>query len=70
MNKDWSAKNKEIQGLLSKESTFGEAIEKLIEFRDEMFRQITWIIEGYPEKAFYVTIVSLNNERFQKETFW
>ena len=53
MNKDWSAKNKEIQGLLSKESTFGEAIEKLIEFRDEMFQQITWIIEGYPEKAFY-----------------
>ncbi|MBQ4220262.1 MAG: DUF3795 domain-containing protein [Butyrivibrio sp.] len=53
MNKDWSAKNKEIQGLLSKESTFCEAIEKLIEFRDEMFQQITWIIEGYPEKAFY-----------------
>ncbi|MBR6148722.1 MAG: hypothetical protein IKQ44_10275 [Lachnospiraceae bacterium] len=53
MNKDWSAKNKEIQGLLSKESTFGEAIKKLIEFRDEMLQQITWIIEGYPEKAFY-----------------
>ena len=32
MNKDWSTKNKEIQGLLSKESTFGEAIDKLIEF--------------------------------------
>ena len=29
MNKDWSEKNKEIQKLLSKEATFGEAIEIL-----------------------------------------
>jgi hypothetical protein len=53
MNKDWSQKNKEIQKLLSKEATFGEAIRKLIEFREELFQQITWIVEGYPEKAFY-----------------
>ena len=53
MDKDWSEKNKEIQKLLSKEVTFGEAIRKLIEFRDELFQQITWIVEGYPEKAFY-----------------
>ena len=33
MDKDWSEKNKEIQKLLSKEVTFGEAIDKLIEFR-------------------------------------
>ena len=33
MDKDWSEKNKEIQKLLSKEDTFGEAIDKLIEFR-------------------------------------
>ena len=52
MNKDWSEKNKEIQKLLSKEVTFGEAIEKLIKFREELFQQITWIVEGYPEKAF------------------
>ncbi len=26
MDKDWSEKNKEIQRLLSKESTFGEAV--------------------------------------------
>ena len=53
MNKDWSEKNKEIQKLLSKEATFGEAIKKLIEFREELFQQITWIVEGYPEEAFY-----------------
>ena len=53
MNKDWSEKNKEIQKLLSKEATFGEAIGKLIEFREELFRQITLIVEDYPEEAFY-----------------
>ena len=53
MNKDWSEKNKEIQKLLSKEATFGEAIRKLIEFRAELFQQISWIVEGYPENAFY-----------------
>ncbi len=53
MNKDWSEKNKEIQKLLSKETTFEETIEKFLAFRGELFQQITWIIEGYPEKAFY-----------------
>nr|MCR5735281.1 DUF3795 domain-containing protein [Lachnospiraceae bacterium] len=49
----WAEKNKEIQKFLSKEETFKEAIQKLLEFRDELFQQITWILEGYPEKAFY-----------------
>ncbi len=53
MDKDWSDKNKEIQKLLSKEATYKEGIQKLIEFRGELFQQITWIIEGYPEDAFY-----------------
>ena len=53
MNKEWSEKNKEIQKLMSKEATFGEAIKKLIEFREELFQQITWILEGYPKDAFY-----------------
>ncbi|MCR5338457.1 MAG: DUF3795 domain-containing protein [Lachnospiraceae bacterium] len=52
MDKNWSEKNKEIQKLLSKEATFQEAIQKLVEFRGELFQQITWIVEGYPEKAF------------------
>ena len=53
MDKGWAEKNKEIQKFLSKEETFKEAIQKLLEFRDELFQQITWIIEGYPEEAFY-----------------
>ena len=53
MDKDWSEKNKEIQKLFSKEATFKEAVQKLIEFRKELFQQITWIVEGYPEKAFF-----------------
>jgi hypothetical protein len=46
MNKDWSEKNKEIHVLLSKEATFRTAIQKLIEFREELFQQITWSVEG------------------------
>ena len=53
MDKEWAKKNKEIQILLSKESTFDEAIGELIGFRTELFRQITWIVEGYPGRAFY-----------------
>ncbi len=53
MDMDWSEKNKEIQKLLSKEASFGEAIVKLIAFREELFQQITRIVEGYPEEAFY-----------------
>ena len=53
MDKSWSEKNKEIQQLLSKEATFKDAIQKLTELREELFQQITWIVEGYPEKAFY-----------------
>ncbi|WP_022778797.1 DUF3795 domain-containing protein [Butyrivibrio sp. AE3009] len=53
MDKEWSEKNKEVQRLLSKEATFDEATKKLIAFRDEMFQQVTWIVEGYPEEAFY-----------------
>ena len=41
MNKEWADKNKEIQTLLAKEATFEEAIKKLIEFRGELFQQIT-----------------------------
>ena len=53
MDKGWAEKNKEIQTLLAKEATFDEAIKKLIEFRGELFQQITWIVESYPDEAFY-----------------
>ena len=38
---------------LRKIKKFNEAIEKLIAFREEMFGQITSIVEGYPKEAFY-----------------
>ena len=53
MNEEWSQENKQIQKLLLKEAAFDEAVGKLLEFRNELFQQITWIVEGYPEKAFY-----------------
>ena len=53
MDKSWAEKNKEIQTLLAKEATFNEAISKLIEFRGELFQQITWIVEAYPDEALY-----------------
>jgi len=52
MDKEWAEKNKEIQALLSKEATFKEAIKKLIEFRKDMFNQVTEIVEAYPVEAF------------------
>ena len=52
MDKGWSENNKEIQKLLMKEVTFEDAIQKLISFREEMFDQITHIVNGYPNKAF------------------
>ncbi len=53
MNKDWSEKNKRIQILIGKESTYKEGINLLIDFRQELFEQITKIVNTYPEEAFY-----------------
>ena len=52
MNKEWSEKNKRIQTLLSRESTFGTAVDQLVGFRKEMFEQITCIMSNYPPEAF------------------
>ena len=38
MNKDWSEKNKQIQMLLGKKTTYKEGIKLLIEFRQELFQ--------------------------------
>ena len=53
MNKDWSEKNKRIQELIGKKDTYKDGIKLLIEFRQEMFEQIKYIVNGFPEKAFY-----------------
>lgn len=52
MNKDWSEKNKTIQQLIGKETTYKEGINLLIEFRSELFEQITQIVNGFPREAF------------------
>lgn len=53
MDKGWADKCKEVHGLLGKKDTYKDGIKKLIEFRAEMFEQITQIVNSYPEEAFY-----------------
>ena len=52
MDREWSEKNKEIQRLLGKESTYTDGIQKLIAFRGDLFGQITQIVDTFPECAF------------------
>ena len=52
MNKEWSEKNKKMQSLIGKEATFREGIDILIELREDLFRQITSIVNTYPPEAF------------------
>ena len=53
MNKDWSEKNKQMQSLIGRETTFAEGIEVLIDLRNDLFSQITYIVNTYPGEAFY-----------------
>lgn len=53
MNKEWSEKNKKIQALLGNKKTYQEGIRLLVEFRGELLEQISYIVNGYPEEAFY-----------------
>lgn len=53
MNKDWSEKNKKMQTLIGKEATFREGIDVLMELRNDLFQEITSIVNTYPSEAFY-----------------
>ena len=53
MDKKWSEKNKKMQTLISKESTFSEGIKVLLELRGNLFEQISSIINTFPPVAFY-----------------
>ena len=53
MDKEWSEKNKRMQALLNKKETFKEAIALLIELRNDVFSQITQIVNTFPKEAFY-----------------
>ena len=53
MNKDWSEKNKRMQSFIGKETSFAEGIEVLIDLRNELFSQISYIVNTFPGEAFY-----------------
>ena len=53
MNKDWAEKNKRMQALIGKEASFNEGIDVLIDLRNDLFGQITSIVNSYPTDAFY-----------------
>ncbi|MBO4478705.1 MAG: phage head-tail adapter protein [Lachnospiraceae bacterium] len=53
MNKDWSEKNKKMQTLIGKEATFREGIDVLMDLRNDLFQEITSIVNTYPPEAFY-----------------
>ena len=53
MNKEWSEKNKKMQAMINKETTFREGIGVLIGLRDDLFRQITSITDTCPPEAFF-----------------
>ena len=53
MNKEWSEKNKKMQSLIGKAATFRKGIDILVELRENLFQQITSIVNTYPPEAFY-----------------
>ena len=53
MDKEWSEKNKKMQTLISKESTFSEGINLLLELRGDLFEQISSIVKTFPPVAFW-----------------
>ncbi len=52
MDQTWSEMNREMQALLSREATFGAAIDQLIELRKSLFDQISQIVAAFPREAF------------------
>ena len=53
MNKDWSEKNKKMQSLIGRETTYAEGIDVLIDLRNDLFSQISYMVNAFPEEAFY-----------------
>lgn len=53
MNRDWAEKNRKMQALLKKEESFREGLDVLADLREDLFRQISSIVNNYPPEAFY-----------------
>ena len=54
LNKEWSEKNKKMQSLIGKKESFDDGIIALLELREDLFGQITSIVNTYPKEAFYL----------------
>jgi hypothetical protein len=52
MNRDWAEKNRKMQALLKKEETFREGLDVLADLREDLFGQISSIVNTYPAEAF------------------
>ena len=53
MNKDWAEKNKRMQSLIGKETSYREGMDALVDLRNDLFGQIASIVNTYPAEAFY-----------------
>jgi len=53
MNKEWSEKNKKMQALIGKEATFAGGVDLLLDLRNDLLTQISYIVNSYPEEAYY-----------------
>ncbi len=53
MNKEWSDQNKQMQKFISKQQTFDDGIKLLLELRENLFFQITQIVNEYPSETFW-----------------
>ena len=53
MNKEWSEKNKTMQKLISREADFAEGMQVLTDLRNDLFSQISVIVNTYPPEAFF-----------------
>ena len=53
MNRDWAEKNRKMQALLKKEESFREGLDVLADLREDLFGQISSIVNNYPPEAFY-----------------
>jgi len=67
MNKDWSDQNKLFQKQISNRKTFKQGIDTLLKLREELFWQISVILDYYPAESFYA-MPYINADGFHNKT--
>lgn len=68
MNKEWSDKNKKMQALIDKEATFTGGVDVLLDLRNDLLTQISYIVNSYPEEAYYQMPFSLADTGKREKT--